>query len=134
MELVHLSPVDSSPQHASLRVTDLSLSLKVGCTAAERSQAQEILFTVDLRFGEVPDACFSDDLDETICYGALASALRERLQIREFHLLEHLAHEAYQTVRSLSRGAAVAVTVAKVKAPVPGLRGPAVFRLGDFAP
>jgi len=115
----------------SLRMKELSLMLHLGCTSEERAAKQEVRLDVELRFPAPLSAGRSDDLRDTICYGALADSLRRHF-IGEYLLIERVTEEAYRIVKETGRGALVAVEVRKVNPPVPGLLGGAFFRCGDF--
>jgi dihydroneopterin aldolase len=118
------------PLH-SLRMKELSLLLRLGCSEEERALPQEVRLDVELRFPTPLKAGRTDDLRDTICYGALAGALRKHFT-QEYQLIERVTEEAYRIVKEMSGGASVAVEVRKVNPPVPGLLGGAFFRCGDF--
>ncbi len=115
----------------SLRMKELSLMLHLGCEAEERETAQEVRLNVELHFHAPLCAGRSDELRDTVCYGALADALRRHFT-GEYQLIERVTEEAYRIVKEMGRGAQVAVEVRKVNPPVPGLMGGAFFRCGDF--
>lgn len=115
----------------SLRMKELSLLLRLGCTEEERAVPQEVRLDVELRFPAPLIAGKSDNLSDTICYGFLADSLRRHF-VGEYQLIERVTEEAYRIVKELSRDATVAVEVRKVNPPVKGLLGGAFFRCGDF--
>lgn len=115
----------------SLRMKELSLHLRLGCSEEERAVPQEVRFDVELRFPAPLVAGKTDDLRDTICYGMLADSLRRHFS-GEYQLIERVTEEAYRIVKELGRGSSVAVEVRKVNPPVNGLLGGAFFRCGDF--
>lgn len=127
----------SQARFHSLRMRELVLFLRLGCTEEERRRPQELRLDVELRFTSPLKAGESDDLADTVCYGALADALRRHFgreggQV-EYNLIERVGEEAYRVVKELGRGALVAVEARKVNPPVEKLLGGAFFRVGDFA-
>ncbi len=117
----------------SLRFRDLSLLVRLGWTPEERAHAQEIRVNLEIRFRKPPRAAETDELRDTICYGALAEALTQHLSAREYRLLEKVAADSLRVVREWSgREVLAAVEVQKVLTPVANLRGGAFYRCGDF--
>ena len=120
----------------SLRLEDLSLQVRLGNSEQERSQPQEVRISLEFRFPTAPGACISDDLDDTVCYAKVCEAIRSHLLSREFKLIERIAFECEDIVREcLPRSDApllFAVAIHKVRPPVAGVFGGAVFRCGDF--
>jgi dihydroneopterin aldolase len=109
------------------------LSVRLGCGAEERALPQPVDLDVSVRFAELPAACESDKLEDTVCYAELIEAARARLAGREFKLVERLAHELYGTLRPLVPPAAeLALRVTKLHPPVAELAGGVSFALGDF--
>lgn len=118
----------------SLFVRGLSLQVRLGCSLEERSRAQEVRVSLELRFPRAPHATTTDDLRDTICYGRLCSALRELAESHEFQLVEKLAADLLERAKAHLEGKAqVAVSVHKVRPPVEGLLGGVEYRAGDFA-
>ena len=126
---------EPTPAFHALRLNDLVLALNLGCTAEERSVAQEVRVSLSFRFHEPPTAEFSDALDDTICYARLSSMIQSHCAKREFNLIERVAQEIFTLVREYSGPrAAVAVSIHKVRPPVPALAGGTVYQCGDFLP
>jgi len=110
------------------------LDVLLGCTAGERARPQPVDLDVAVRFAELPGACTSDRLAETVCYAELIDAARALCAGREFHLVERLAHELFVHLRALlPPGAELWLRATKLHPPVDGLAGGVAFSLGDFA-
>lgn len=117
----------------SLRMKELALELRLGCTEAERRVPQEVRLDVELRFPSPLRAGESDELSDTVCYGRLADAIGRHFRERgEIHLIERVAEEAYKVASELAKGGLVAVEARKVHPPVERLLGGAFYRVGDF--
>jgi dihydroneopterin aldolase len=122
------------PKFHSLRVNDLRYVLALGCTAEERARPQEIGVSVELRFEGEPRGVRTDELRDTVCFAELGAAFARHFEGKEYRLIERIAGEVYEIAREVSRGAAVAVKVHKLKPPVANLVGGAVYSCGDFQP
>ena len=90
-----------------------------GVLAEERSRAQP--FEVDLALSvDLTAASTSDDLDDTVDYGAVAGVVERIVREEHFALLERLGGRIAAAVLALDeRIAAVEVTVTKLRPPVP---------------
>ena len=110
------------------------LAVRLGCFAEERAAPQAVDLDLAIAFAAPPPACASDRLDETVCYADLIELARQTVAGREFHLVEHLAHELFARLRPLvPADARLWLRVNKVAPPVEGLAGGVAFSLGEFA-
>jgi dihydroneopterin aldolase len=125
-------PEMASSNH-SLQIRDLSLNVKLGCTAEERMQAQEVRASIEFRFISPPRGMKTDKLEDTICYAKVCQSIKDFIEGREFALVEKLASDLICILREFSKDTAtVALTVHKVLPPVENLLGGTVYRVGDF--
>lgn len=96
-----------------------------GVYAFERDEGQD--FVVDLvATMDLSSAAESDDLDETIDYSALATAVVADIERDPVNLIEKLADRIARTCLRDPRITTVTVTVHKPQAPMP-------VRVGDVA-
>jgi dihydroneopterin aldolase len=110
------------------------LDVRLGCSAEERAKPQAVDLDLAVRFRELPAACASDRLEDTLCYAELIEAARAACVGREFQLVERLAHELFMCLRALvPADAELWLRATKLHPPVDGLRGGVAFSLGDFA-
>lgn len=117
-----------------MKIHDLRLQVRLGCTRAERAVPQEVRVGVELSFFQEPAGCVSDDLRDTICYARLSEILRDHVRDREFHLIEKMAHDFVGLLRAFTEGrAALEVRVHKVRPPVADLLGGVEYLMGDLA-
>jgi 7,8-dihydroneopterin aldolase/epimerase/oxygenase len=118
---------------ALLEFKGARLAVRLGCGAEERARPQAVDLDLVVRFAELPPACESDKLEDTVCYAALIDAARALVRGREFHLVEKLAHELVGVFRPLvPPGAELWLRVTKLSPPVAELSGGVSFALGDF--
>ena len=122
-------------QRHTIHVHRLGLEVRLGCDAAERAGPQLVELDARIRFARPLDACHTDDLDDTVCYAALAESCRRLAASREFHLIEHLGHELHRTLRAhLPDGARLTLSLRKVAPPVEGLIGGVSFIIEEEEP
>jgi 7,8-dihydroneopterin aldolase/epimerase/oxygenase len=83
-----------------LAIESLALKVKLGVPEAERSVWQTIFVAIQFKFTQRPAACFSDQIEETICYATLAKQLQAFCESRTFCLLETLGYQLYQHLKT----------------------------------
>ncbi|MDZ7676543.1 MAG: dihydroneopterin aldolase [Acidimicrobiales bacterium] len=102
-----------------IRLEALRVLCRVGVTDAERAQSQplEIDLVLELDLGA---AGASDDVDDTVDYGEVALVVAAAVESTHHHLVERVATVAADAaLRVAGRGAAVTVTVRKLRPPIP---------------
>ena len=95
---------------SAIRLQGLSCRAKVGVPAWERRKRQTV--TLDLTLSlDLKAAALSDDLKDSVDYGAVEAAVRAAVEKGEFKLLERLADAALDAALAVDariRGASVA--------------------------
>jgi dihydroneopterin aldolase len=91
-----------------------------GVLVEEQQRSQPFTIDIDLT-ADLRPAGESDDLAQTIDYGAVAEAVVAEVEGRSCALLEHLAHRIADRVLAVAqeRATSVTVTVHKLRPPVP---------------
>jgi dihydroneopterin aldolase len=89
-----------------------------GALPEEQLRAQPFEVDLDL-IVDLHRAGATDDLDDTVDYGAVASIAERVVTSERFSLLERLAERIAEEVRVDSRVQSVTVTVRKLRPPVP---------------
>lgn len=119
------------PLMSRLSINQLNLFVSLGWPDHERLDKQAIIMDVDMVFPTPPLACTTDQLQDTLCYSDLINALRPALEGKTFHLIEHLAQDAYNILKAaLPAHSLIKVSVLKHPA-ILGLAGGVTFTLGD---
>src|SRR5207244_1887501 len=108
-----------------IQLTGLLVRGHHGVFEHERREGQEFLVDVTLELDTRPAAA-SDDLADTVDYGALAEALASVVRGEAVNLLETLAQRLAEMCLGDERVVAATVTVHKPQAPIP-------FTFGDVA-
>ncbi len=109
-----------------LEINKLRLPVVIGVEVDERSQAQEIEFTLVIGFSSIPKACHSDDVMDTICYAKLVDEIKAFCSVREFHLIEHLGYELYSYIQKLFPTIELKLQVCKTP-PIDEIKGNCCF-------
>jgi FolB domain-containing protein len=124
--------MNRAPAHL-MRIRELSLNVRLGCSCEERAVPQEVRVSIELRFSEPPPGCTSDALSDTICYARISEAISEHAKEREFHLVEKMANDFYDILKSIvEERASISLAVHKVRPPVERLEGGVEYQVGDF--
>ena len=100
-----------------IEVRGLELLLYCGVLDEEQARRQPFLIDVDLYF-DMANAGQSDDLVDTVDYGALIDTLAERLTSERFQLLERLASRIADLTLENPLVDAATVRVKKLRPPV----------------
>lgn len=108
---------DQSLSDDRIEVRGLELLVYCGVLPEEQARRQPFLFDLDL-FLDLGPAGASDDLDDTVNYGAVIDSLAETLASERFQLLERLATRVSELIFADTAATAVTVTVRKLRPPV----------------
>ena len=118
------------PTEAVLRLNDFRTETRLGCTPPERVHPQPIRFDLVVRFRKIPEGCRTDSIDDTVCYSKVSDALRSVCVGGEFHLIEKVAFDALQKLRTVvDPYMDLELTATKLHPPVEGLQGGVSFTL-----
>lgn len=101
----------------TIAITDLRVPVRVGVSDAERERVQPVVVAIEIG-ADLARAGGSDDLGDTVDYGAVASAVASALRDRPARLLEHLAERAVRAAGAFPGVLRVAVEVAKEQPPL----------------
>lgn len=107
------------PEHDVIELRGLRLSAIVGVLPHEQAQTQPLELDLDIAV-DLAAAGASDDLVDTVDYGALCAAAEEVVLASRFALLEALAETVAAVLLAAdARIASVTVSVRKLRPPVP---------------
>lgn len=99
-------------------LTGLAVRGNHGVFDFERRDGQDFIVDVELEF-DTSRAAVSDDLDDTVDYGALAQSLAAVIAGEPVNLLEKLVQRLADACLADPRVLAATVTVHKPQAPIP---------------
>ena len=117
--------------HPELKIGGILLPIRIGCSADERLSPQPVEIDVTIRFETPPRGMVTDRLEDTVCYDGLVSAIKQVVTDREFSLVEYLAKEIFDSLRSIVESEhELRITVRKVSPPIPEITKGAEFTVG----
>lgn len=120
-----------TPIKSSIVLQQLELHVQLGWLPAERLTLQLILVDIHIDFTKPPDACLTDDLQDTYCYHTLYNTLQENIAPKTYRLIEHLGYDIYHFVKSvMTDDSKVNICVTKNLKAL-NLSGAACFWYGD---
>jgi dihydroneopterin aldolase len=118
---------------SSVSISGLRLKVKLGCEEAERQVPQYVSFDAEMRFKQLPGGCFTDRLEETICYASISETIRHLCLNQEYRLIEKLGWDVYSAIKeTLPEATELKIKTTKEKPPVPDLEGGSTFVLSDW--
>ncbi len=101
-----------------IELRGLTVAALCGALPEERVRRQPFEIDVDVH-ADLSAACASDELDDTIDYGALTAGIASMAEGEQFTLLERLAERIAEVVLAAPRAEKVEVVVRKMRPPVP---------------
>lgn len=101
-------------------LSEVKVQTKLGVPEWERMTPQTIILDIEIGY-DLSRACQSDDVNDTIDYGAVVSRVRETLQENSFQLVEKLAEHLCQLILKEFNALNVKIKVAKPTI-LPGLK------------
>lgn len=101
-------------------LSEVKVQTKLGVPEWERMVEQTIILDIEIGY-DLSKACKSDDVNDTIDYGAVVERVRTVLKENSFQLVEALAEHICQLILSEFNALSVKVKVAK-PAILPGLK------------
>jgi FolB domain-containing protein len=104
--------------HDTIELRGLLASGYCGILPEEKHRPQPLEIDLDIR-ADLRPAGASDDVADTVDYGAICEIVERVVHNERFALLERLAERLAEVVLSDERVEAVTVTVRKVRPPVP---------------
>ena len=113
----------------SLSLKQLRVPVFLGVTSKERAEQQLVKIDLKLIFRDLPRACATDRLEDTLCYATLASNIRQFCSTKVFHLIEHLGYQLYQFIKQSLAGVDINLCIHK-NPPIEGLDG-SIFCISD---
>jgi dihydroneopterin aldolase len=101
-------------------LSEVKVQTKLGVPVWERLLPQTIILDLEIGY-DLSSACHSDNINDTIDYGAVVNRIRDTLNTHSFQLVEALAEHICQLVLKEFGALSVKIKVAKPGI-LPGLR------------
>ncbi len=123
-----VTPSPPDPAGDAIELRGLRLSGICGVLPEEQTRPQPLVVDLDV-VADLSVAGRSDDLDDTLDYGAITDEVARVVGTERFALLERLATRITDVVLADARVLQVTVTVRKLRPPVPQLLDTSGVRL-----
>jgi len=85
---------------SSLKLKTINIPVSLGCWPEEKKAKTNVAVDLTLKYEELPKACYTDCLADTICYDKLAKDIVSFCAHKHFDLIEHLGYEMYRFVKA----------------------------------
>ncbi len=82
----------------TLTLNNLELYVFCGCKEVEKSVPATIFVKIDICFEKL-NACYTDLIDDTICYDALTKEIMDATKNKHYNLIEHLAETIFDITK-----------------------------------
>ena len=79
-------------------ISDLELSVRLGCRAYEKKKNQTILATIEFCLKDMPSGIKTDKLEGTVCYSKLTKRIQRFVEGKSFNLVEKFSKEIHNCV------------------------------------
>lgn len=103
--------------HLVIQLRGLRMMCLCGALPEEQGRRQPYEFDIDID-AAVGDATSSDDLNDTIDYGAVLDQIEQVLETESFQLFERMAARVAEAILSDHRTSSVTIEVRKLRPPV----------------
>jgi dihydroneopterin aldolase len=111
---------------ATLEINKLILSVYIGVEDYERIVPQDIEINIVVEFETLPKACYTDSINDTICYDKLVSEIKKFCFNKGFHLIENLAYLVHRHLKTSFTSNKIKLQVSK-KPPIDDIKGSCSF-------
>lgn len=115
----------------ALSLNTITLPVNLGVTDEERLTPQNIVIDVTIYLNQVPEACFSDNIDDTFCYYKVFTTIEDICSNESFNLIEHLCYKIHISVKKLLHNSNIKVRVQKTYPPISDRMESASFEYDD---
>lgn len=104
-----------SEEQAFMQIEGINLPAFIGVNNDEKQKIQTLLVQIIVHFKKLPDACASDNINDTICYSTLSNNIYNTFAQKHFNLIETLTKEIHNYLSSAYLNKNVTFTVSTTK-------------------
>jgi dihydroneopterin aldolase len=113
----------------ALFINQIPVLLKLGVPDIERHTPQLIYIDISIRYKFLPQCCYTDNINDTLCYDQLATEINSFCVQKEFHLIEHLAFSLHEFLSTKISNAHIGLRIHKKPISNPLLSNGVIFEL-----
>ncbi len=111
---------------SKMKICDYEVSVSLGCSLAEQSLVQPVLFNIHIEIKSTVIGEKSDRLEDAIDYVELTDLVKKTAQKKSYHLIEHMNSEVSNQILALLRSKKISgilsVSLLKLRPPVENLK------------
>lgn len=116
-----------------IHIEDLVSHVRLGVTKEERSTLNAVKWNIVIKLLDIPVACMSDNIEETICYDSICKTVDSISSDGEYKLIERLCFRVFQSLKEkINVSHELSVKISKTSVPIHNLSGGASFVLEDI--
>ena len=82
----------------SLNLYNLELKAHLGVPDFERAELQSVWIDLQIKNTHLPEGCYTDQIEDTLCYAGLCNLIEKIIAHRPFHLIESLSYTLYHEI------------------------------------
>jgi FolB domain-containing protein len=86
------------PMIKQLDINNYRIDFIIGDNEEEKHEKVAVIVNISMRFMEDNLSCYSDKLDDTVCYSALTKFLEDKLKNSNFNLIERATQFIYDAI------------------------------------
>lgn len=83
-------------------IQELTTWVNIGTTEEERSKKQTIVWSIRMIFDDTIQACFTDNINDTLCYDKVSMLVFKLSQDKPYQLLEYLVQTVLLELKKLT--------------------------------
>ena len=119
-----------------LIIPGLRLWTSLGYGTAEKVHPQPVDITIKISSRQEPLGCFSDQLEDVICYKHLTDLILKAVEGKPFNLIESLARVVFNSIAGESNlaGSRIEIVIQKPNHPVAHVHQPVTFKYARSVP
>lgn len=112
--------------YSQMNINDYEVWVSLGCTAAEQSLKQPVVFDLKIKFSSAIGGEKTDQLNDSIDYVKLTDILKHSAESKSYNLIENMCFEATNRIAdfliSNKIQGQLEVSLLKLRPPVPNLK------------
>lgn len=112
--------------YSEMKIKNYEVGVSLGCTPAEQSLPQPVLFNVEIFFNLEVKAESTDRLEDSLDYVELINIIKQVAELKSYSMVEHLGFSVATALQHRIRlsypGSTLIVRTHKLRVPVKNLR------------
>lgn len=115
----------------SITATDIMVLVNIGVSEAERLVPQSLSIDFQIIFSDIPNACNSDQLEDTVCYEKIINLINKFGATKKCQLLEHFGFELFGLLKNATQNTKIKLKITKQPV-INSFAGNTIFEISDI--